>query len=246
MSLKITTRVESYDVQPNGNVKISSLLKFFQKAAGDELLDTPLSYYSLASRNIAFVLTKMTLQFYDDIKQYDVLEIDTHARKTHGATFPRDFIVRVNGKIVCAARSMWVLLHLTERKIMRPSSISDLGEVPTDEVDYLDIPDVRRKVDDSSLSRTNVRRVQYSHLDMNNHLNNTYYSDFIFDCLKSPYDVSLNGLYLQINYKNEALFGDNIEIYSAVDTDGGVDFSANIENSDKVCFTAYMKENFVG
>ena len=35
MSWTIKSKIESFDVQPNGNVKISSLLKLFQKAAGD-------------------------------------------------------------------------------------------------------------------------------------------------------------------------------------------------------------------
>ena len=244
MSLTMTMKVESYDVQPNGSIKISSLLKFLQKAAGDELLDTPLSYASLASRNIAFVLTKMTLQFFNDIRLYDTLEITTHARKTHGATFPRDFIVRINGKVVCAARSMWVLLHLTERKIMRPSSICDLGEVPTSEDDYIEIQDTRRNPDPNSLSQTNVRKVEYSHLDMNNHLNNTYYSDFIFDSVDKPFKIE--GLYMQINYKNEARLGDFLEICKAEADDGGFDFFANLKNSDKVCFTSYVKDNNIG
>ena len=75
MSLTMTMKVESYDVQPNGSIKISSLLKFLQKAAGDELLNTPFSFMNLASRNTAFVLTKMTLNIIKDIKIYDEVDL---------------------------------------------------------------------------------------------------------------------------------------------------------------------------
>ncbi|MBP3579938.1 MAG: hypothetical protein J6K12_01685 [Clostridia bacterium] len=243
MSWKIKSRIESFDVQPNGNVKISALLKLFQKAAGDELLDTPFSFFNLARRNVAFVLTKMTLKIIKDIKIYDELEIITHPRKIHGATYPRDFIVKVGGETVAVARSMWVLLDIENRHILRPSAIADLGEIPTSEADLFEIEDVRRIVDQASLLRTDVRDVKYSNLDMNNHLNNTYYSDFVFDCFNHNERTSDAGLYLQINYKNEARLGDVLEISSNVDSSDADawDFSACCQGTDKICFTAFIK-----
>ena len=153
MSWKIKSKIESFDVQPNGNVKISSLLKLFQKAAGDELLNTPFSFMNLASRNTAFVLTKMTLNIIKDIKIYDEVDIITHPRKLRGATYPRDFIVKVNDETVAVARSMWVLLDIEKRCILRPSAINDLGEIPTSEEDMFDIEDVRRIVEPTSFQK---------------------------------------------------------------------------------------------
>lgn len=244
MSFKFKSKIESYDVQPNGIVKISSLLKLFQKAAGDELLDTPFSFLNLASRNTAFVLTKMTVSIIEDIKMYDEIEIITHPRKIHGATYPRDFIIKKDGKICVVARSLWVLLDTEKRSILRPSAISDLGEIPTSEDDSFEIDDIRRSIDDSSLLGTNVRSVGYSQLDMNNHLNNTYYSDYIFDCITNNRETDA-GIYLQINYKHEARLGDVLTIcYNEPDSDkNDCDFIASCNDSKNVCFTAYLKIN---
>lgn len=242
MSLIIKSRIESFDVQPNGNVKISSLLKLFQKAAGDELLDTPFSFFNLASRSVAFVLTKMTVKILKDIKIYDELEIITHPRKIRGASYPRDFIVKVNGETAVIARSVWALLDIEKRHVLRPSAIADLGEIPTSEADSFDIEDVRRIVDVNPLSETNVRKVEYSHLDMNNHLNNTYYSDFIFDSIDNSSRVSDKGMYLQINYKTEARLGDTLKISSLHNDDcSEYDFVATNSEGDKICFSAYIK-----
>ena len=239
MSIKINMHVESYDVQPNGNIKISSLLKMLQKAAGDDVNTTNLNYFSLAEKRIAFVLTKMSVKIIKDIKIYDDVTIVTHPRKTRGASFPRDFIVYVNGEPFAYARSLWVLLDLDKRTILRPSAISDIGELPVSDEDMFDIPDIRRVVDDNSLLRTNVLRVEYSHLDMNNHLNNTFYSDFIFNSIEPCYHESDSGLYIQINYKAEARLGDELEIYSCK-CDGVYDFTAYNKSNDKTCFTAYV------
>ncbi len=244
MSIKITARVESYDVQPNGNIKISSLLKILQKAAGDDANSTALNYDSLAALNMAFVLTKMTVKILKDIKLYDELIIISHPRKTRGASFPRDFIVKVDNTVVAVARSMWVLLDLEKRTILRPSAVGSLGSLAISDDDEFDLPDERRVFDSNSLLRTDVLSVKYSSLDMNNHLNNTFYADFVFDCIaiNNSGSVSDKGLYLQINYKNEARLGDEIEIYSLYNPDdNSYDFSANNVSNDKVCFTAYVR-----
>ncbi len=242
MSIKINMKVESYDVQPNGNIKISSLLKFLQKAAGDDVMGTGLDYFSLASKNIAFVLTKMNIKIIKDIKLYDELCIISHPRNSHGATFPRDYVVKVNNETVALIKSMWVLLDLEKRTVLRPSAIADMGSLLISDDDDFDLQDVRRIIDAASLSRTNVQRVDYYHLDMNNHLNNTYYSDFIFNCLDRNIYSSDAGLYMQINYKAEARIGDVLDIHYDCDEESGeYDFIACNETGEKICFTAYVK-----
>jgi len=245
MSIKLNVHVESYDVQPNGNIKISSLLKFFQKAAGDDVNTTDLNYYNLAGHNIAFVLTKMTLQIIRDIKQYDDITVISHPRKVRGVSFPRDFIVKIGDETVAVATSVWVLIDLGKRTILRPSAISDIGDLPPSDADLFEIPDIRRNPSADSLFGTNVlNRVEYSHLDMNNHLNNTFYSDFIFNLI--PIEVHKNsdvGLYLQINYKTEGRLGDTLDMRMAeYSADKEYDICA-LKPDGKVCFTAYVKYN---
>ncbi len=240
MSITINMRVESYDVQPNGNIKLSSLLKMLQKAAGDDVNRTDLNYFNLADNNIAFVLTKMCVKILSDIKVYDELSVISHPRKTRGASFPRDFIIKCGDNTVAVARSMWVLLDLEKRTILRPSAIESIGSLPTNDVDdVFDIADVRRNLDASRLSRTDVRRVEYSHLDMNNHLNNTFYSDFIFNLINNNRDSDA-GMYMQINYKAEARHGDELSIHYTFNDNNSYDFVADNITNGKNCFSAYV------
>lgn len=240
MSITINMRVESYDVQPNGNIKLSSLLKMLQKAAGDDVNRTDLNYFNLANNNIAFVLTKMCVKILSDIKVYDELSIISHPRKTRGASFPRDFVVKCGDKTVAAARSMWVLLDLEKRTILRPSAIESIGSLPTNDADDIyEIADVRRNLDTSHLPRTDVLKVKYSQLDMNNHLNNTFYSDFVFNLIDSNRDSDA-GMYMQINYKAEARLGDELSIHYASGDNNSYDFVADNVTSGKNCFSAYV------
>lgn len=243
MSIEIKIRVESYDVQPNGNLKISSLLKMLQKAAGDDVNRSPLNYFSLSEKNMAFVLTKMNLRIIDEIKVYDELTVISHPRKTHGATFPRDFIVKRDDCIVAVAHSLWVLIDLEKRSILRPSSIDSIGSLDISDADSFELEDVRRNILPDSLLRTNVHYVEYANLDMNNHLNNTFYADYIFNTLSKTNKLQYcdKGMYLQINYKSEARLGDCIEMsMSDNDSCGSYDISALNTTNGKICFTAYV------
>lgn len=242
MSIVQNVTVESFDVQPNGNIKISSLLRYFQKAAGDDVNKTDLNYNNLSSHNIAFVITKMSVRILDDIKQYDQLTIISHPRKIRGVTFPRDFIVKCDNKTVALASSNWVLLDLVKRHILRPSAIDDIGYLPPSTDDLFEIDDVRLVIDENSLQRTDVRRVNYSNLDMNNHLNNTYYSDYIFDNIPQEAHKSDKNLYLQINYKNEAKLYDVLEIFYK-SADNNITFCAKNNTIDNICFTAFVSFN---
>lgn len=241
MSCEQKFKVQSYEVQPDGCIKISALMKFFQKLAGDDLEGTSLMYENLASFNMAFVLTKVDLKIYSDIKLYDSIIVTTHARPLRGATFLRDFIVRKNNQICAYASTSWVMFDLKQRTILRPSAIESIGTIPTSSDDIIELPSVRRKVDLTSLFRTDVRKVRYSHLDMNNHLNNTYYADFIFDCVSQAKHVTDKGLYFHIEYKNEGRIGDSIEMFTSGDlSNGEADIVAINKSTDKVCFNAYV------
>jgi len=245
MNTEIKARIESYEVQPNGNVKISSLMKLLQKIAGDDLDNKNLSYMALRDHNIAFVLTKVTLQMYEDIKLYDNITIRTYPRKLRGATFLRDFIIiGADGKKAAYATSSWVLIDLEKRSILRPSALDEIGEIPTSDAELSTLPDVRRKVDSTSLPKTNVRTVRYSQLDMNEHLNNTYYADFIFDIIPPELHPSDANMFFEINYKTEARLGEELYMYISMPISREIDFFAQKDGSDKPCFSAYI--NFDG
>lgn len=241
MSCEQKFKIQSYEVQPDGCVKISALMKFFQKLAGDDLDGTKLTYENLASYNMAFVITKVDIKIFSDMKLYDNVIVTTHARPLRGATFIRDFIVRKNGEICAYASTCWVMFDLTQRTILRPSAIESLGTVPTCDDDLIELPSVRRKIDINSLSRTDVRKVKYSLLDMNNHLNNTYYADFIFDCIPYETHKSDAGMFIHIEYKTEGRLGDEIEMFMTSDASNGeFDIVANNSANGKICFNAYV------
>ena len=56
----------------------------------------------------------------------------------------------------------------------------------------------------------------YSDIDVNKHLNNSKYVDFIMDCFSLKDHEKYNIKSIEVNYSKEALPGDSIAIYKDI------------------------------
>lgn len=214
MATTIKTRVESYDVQPNGIIRPSALFKLFQKIAGDDLDKTGMTYDILRSHGIVFVLTKNTVKFYDEIKRYDEISVTTYPRETRGVSFIRDYDVRIGDKVVAYASSAWVLLDINNRRLLRPNALDPIGTIPTCTDNLIEIEDKRIKFKSDDLDETDVRKVYYSQIDTNGHMNNTFYADIVFDYLPDELRTTLSGKLFSIYYTTEIMQGQTFDIYT--------------------------------
>lgn len=239
MSTTITTRIESYDVQPNNIVRPSTLFRLFQKAACDDLDNTGITYDVLLEHGFVFVITKNTVKFFDDIKKYDTVKIVTRPRGCRGVSFIRDFDVFVDDRRVAYASSCWVLMDINNRRLLRPSAIDVIGSIPTDLDEMLEIEDKRIKFDANSLSRTDVRTVYYSHIDTNGHMNNTFYPDIVYDYLPCEHKQTYKNKLVSVYYITEAMQGEKIEIYTDISDNEFKVLAKNIETGKDI-FTAIV------
>lgn len=214
MSITIKARIESYEVQPNDIVRPSTLFRLFQKASGDDLDQIGLTYDFLRDNGIVFVLTKITLKYFENIHSYDIVEITTRPRCCKGVSFVRDFDVFVSGKRVAYATSTWVLLDINSRKLLRPSAIDKLGTIKTDSENIITIEDRRMKFDTTLMKETDVREVYYSQIDRNGHMNNTFYPDIVYDYFPDEYKDNDKGKIMSVYYSSEVMRSEKIQIYT--------------------------------
>lgn len=239
MSTTIESRIESYEVQPNDNVRPSTLFRLFQKAAGDDLDSFGMTYNYLREHGIVFVLSKMTLQFFGNIKSYDVVRITTRPRCCKGVFFIRDFDVAVGGSRVAYASSMWVLLDINNRKLLRPSALDAVGKITTDMTDLYEIPDRRIKFHAEEMDKTDVREVYYTQIDRNGHMNNTFYPDIVYDYFPDAGKDDDTGKIISVYYTNEAMCGEKFDVYTK-NGDREFMFLAKNSQNGKDIFTAFI------
>ena len=81
------------------------------------------------------------------------------------------------------------------------------------------------------------RKIVYSDLDYNMHMNNTKYPDMLVDFLPTPERVRVTGMSLA--YYQEAHFGDTVTVYCA-DAGDGVYYFRTVKG-DIICLEAMVR-----
>ncbi len=244
MSVTFNAKIESYDVQPGGDARLSCLFRLFQKAAGDDCDNTGLTYDVLRENNIAFVLTKMTMEVIDNISIYDNITVATKPRGCRGASFLRDYEIIRDGKTVARCCSEWVIINFEKRRILRPSVLDELGGVPVDTSDMFEISSPDMNFTEENMTYTDTRKVYYSHIDRNNHMNNTFYADIVYDYLPDCYKESSKGIKASIRYVTEIAIDGQFDVFTHQE-ENTFRLLAKNKNTDKTIFTAVVEKSGV-
>lgn len=209
-------KVEVDHVDFNGSLKLSSLFTYFQDIAGLHSENLNMGMETLyENHNVLWVLARIRV----DIIRYPLLNeeiiIDTWPQEPDRVGFARDFLARdIQGNILAKAVSTWVIIDVNTRRLKKTKSVYT-GYPPTVKERAIDCKLGNLKPR-GPLEMVYKRTVRYSDIDVNKHLNNSKYVDFIMDCfsLKDHEKYSIKSI--EVNYSKEALPGDSIIIYKDI------------------------------
>jgi len=108
--------------------------------------------------------------------------------------------------------SVWALLNIETRRLCRVSDIK-LGFDTEPEYPEIDEPDRLRMPADLEPRLMGDRKVYYSDIDQNGHMNNTNYPDMLLDFLPGVQDKKVYSF--SIHFMNEARLDTSFKIYVA-------------------------------
>ena len=242
MSKQMKTRIESYEVTPDGTLKISALFRIFQKIAGDDLDSAGLTYDALRDSGIVFVLTKMSVEFMDNIGVYDEINVITRPRGCKGAVYIRDYDVYKGDTRVAYCSSQWVIIDFSTRKILRPSTIAERFLLKDDFDDIYPIENKKFRFKSEDLTKIDTRRIYYSQLDRNEHMNNTFYPDMVLDYLPCSFRDGLKGKKVTVHYTTEITAGEEMDIFTGISGEGFCIMAVNTA-TEKEVFSALVTIN---
>lgn len=231
-----TILFESYDLSAEGIVRPSALLRRLQEIAGRDLDSFGISYNDLREKNMAFVVSKIALRFVRPLFEQVPYTIRTAAQESHGATFPRSFVIEDAQGSVAYANTLWALLDFEKRRLLRASALGD---------DLPHFPDLSEGLScerlggviDAPAAFADQRRIYPSLLDRNCHLNNCNYADLATDLLPEGSGTVRE---IHITFQKEARLGDvlNLQAYSA--EDGYLVKGSFVDREDN-CFISKIK-----
>lgn len=214
--------VDAHDVDFNGVARASSIMRYMQSTAEDQLASHEMSYDQLKESGKAFILSKIKIEFLKPLYANDKILAETFPCDSYGYTFLRCYRIIKGDEIVARAASIWALVDISNKSLVRVKNF-DLG-LET----YAPISDLpmERILLPAEISEVGEYRVTYGEIDRNNHMNNTKYPDMYSTFL--PLENKRIKT-LSIDFINEARRFEKLKVMSAK-SDGGFYFKTERED----------------
>ncbi len=234
MEYRIRTEVNVHDVDFNGIAKTSSIMKYIQTAAQNQLTESGMSYDDLKEQNRVFVLSRVKLEVLKPLRAGTPLTAVTYPCESRGYSFLRCYELESDGEVVARAISVWALIDTETRSLVRVNDFN-LG-LPLLPPNDLVLKGMRLP---STLIDIGGYGVHYGDVDQNRHMNNTKYPDMYSNFLPLQNKMIRT---ITINYSNEAQIGDKLRVQRAeengyyyfrtIRSDGKINSEAQIELCD--------------
>lgn len=204
-------QITSIDVDENLELRLSSLFKFLQVAASNHAEKINVGHLELLKHNMLWVVIRMEVKIYRTPKLDDVILVTTHPGETRSFIYPRYFeVYDSKGSLIIAASSLWAIIDKTTRRVvMKPKGLAPIK--PETNKDDLSLPE---KVIDDAQELVDVRKVRYTEIDLNGHLNNTQYIEYILDTHEPAFYKDHRISAINITYEKEIKSGHEVKLYS--------------------------------
>ena len=209
--------LSSHDVDFNGVVTATAIMKYMQESANIQVRTMGPSNESLRERGQAFILSRFAMECKKPLHAYDKVEAKTWGAGNRRLLFQRCFTIEKDGEEICRANATMGLLELPTHKLLTAEhyqagfTYEPPFETPVDE--RMTLPKTNEE-----MTYLGDFRIGYQVCDMNRHMNNTRYADVLLGY------IPMEGKWvkhLAIRFAREAAMDDTITIYGK-EEEGGV------------------------
>lgn len=217
-------------------IKPSAVLDLFQDAAGQHAEELGVGFSALLEKNYLWVLTRVKFKILSQPQRYQNIIVKTWPLEPNRLNYRREYSIEdQNGNRIIGGSSEWVVLHSTERRFL---SVPDLYSFKSGFCEEKIFDGKIGKIHDFELfGQPHTVTPGFCEIDVNGHVNNTKYADFVFNALNPTETERLKSF--QIDYRKEVLSDTELKIYcqkgeksalsKGINTDGQVAFLCKAE-----------------
>lgn len=233
--------ISSFLTNAQGKLGLYQLLNLLQDIAAEHAEKLGFGFSDMLRMNMFWVLTRQKLQIKYWPRNHETITIKTWLRLEDTPSSTREFTIHVGDNCIGECTTRWVSLDgLTRRPVNfdRKNFLSQVEDLGTVGFDAPKIPTFQGEL----LTSFKVRN---SDIDLNMHVNNTKYAQWILDAIpfKSHFEHHLTEY--AVNFLVESKLGDKILIEQGSEDDsleGPLKsyFQGRRESDGKIIFTAYL------
>ncbi len=235
-------RITDPECDIHNRIKLGFILRHLQEISGEHLDALGYPNEKLYEIGQGFFLSKIRLEIFRRPESGEILRWQTTPLPPSGVQFIRkNEIFDASGSLVLRSDSLWALVDLHSRRILRPSAFPgslSFGETfSRDRLSALRIH-IPADMKNASLPPAWEREIRFSDLDINRHVNNAAYADFVMDVLPDEISLKKEPEELLISFHNEACLHDRLSVSCFQGTPVSWYVSARTE---QLCFEASIR-----
>ncbi|MDR2796399.1 MAG: acyl-ACP thioesterase [Spirochaetaceae bacterium] len=202
------------DVDTDRYIKPSVLFDFFQSLTTEHGEDLGVGLDVMLSKGQGWILLRFSVLIERRPRFGDRLTISTWPQGFDRLLCMRNYdVLDDSGALLARACSSWLVLDIEKRRPLRPAALAT--PMPLNEGRIFLEGGARSLAKHDGLVKTAERTSLYSDIDFNGHVNNARYIQWIQDALPKDFIKNAVKLRIDINYVNEVVLGETVEIYSS-------------------------------
>ena len=235
---------QNYEIKDNmvdcfGNLRPGQILFIAQDMGTRHCQELSLSYDVLASHRLVWAVTRHRVQITRLPKSGETIRVETWAMPTTRVAYPRSVVAYdEKGQELFRSITLWVLMNMDTRAMIQPGQ-SGIEVVGTDRGLELASP---KGIVPRDMVNSSPRRVCFTDLDRNGHMNNTRYMEWVEDLFPSRFHREHKLKEFTVCYLAECREGQTLDMHYEIMEGGTVQVDAHrTENGeDHRVFSARM------
>lgn len=237
-----------HDTDAKREVRPSQILAYMQETSNYHIASSGMSLDELRDRHgLAFLLSQITMRMYLPLHTGEEIDVQTWICESRGLRFLRCFRILRGEDVIAEAFTVWALMNLHEGKLLPvtafPYNIEPDAPLGAEFMGRVRLPSL------DQMQEIGTRKIVYSDIDYNGHMNNTRYPDMLCDF--TPDMDKRRAVGVTLSFLNEATFGHTLKVcrlerplpetiashgaeycYRTIDTDGKICLEAILQVAD--------------
>jgi len=206
--------VNAYDVDLNNKLKLNALFNYLQETASNHADKLKLGFNDLIVQDLGWVLSWAKVEIYSFPGFGESIHVKTWPKCRFKLFSMRDFIV-TNGKeeIFFKVSTAWLMINVKTKRITDTRNLIQQIYYLPDQTALNDFPE--RITSNAERTSLFTKKIRYTDLDINQHVNNTKYIELVLDCFTPEYHKAHGLKSLTISFNSECFYDDELEIRSS-------------------------------
>lgn len=230
-------KIRWHDTDLNRMLTPTHLLMYMEDTSDHHLREAGMTMDELRDRRgLAFLLSRIAARIYEPLYVGEEIDVETWVCESRGLSFLRCYRVLRKGQVMAEAYSVWALLDLNTKKLLPtkefPYDIEPEEPLGNELTARVRVPAI------DGMELVGERRIVYSDIDYNLHMNNTHYPNMLCDFTPDILAKRVTGFTL--SFLHEAAFDHTLKVYRCAREEGSWLFRTQDEEG-KTCLEALLQ-----